>query len=294
MPPFVNEEDDNFDIDYFNREDNQSWESKNVDHPFLERDDKRFFLIGGIAALFTFIVILYIMYSSSKPIDLDDLPVIRADTTPIKVKPPKNGQVSHQDKIVYDNISGYNRKVAEKTAPPPEEILPINKEEEIFANEDTVNGYTSSSSENKTTKATRSKGSGKIRIVEERLPIKKIEADNSRKVKKQKISNLIKKVEKGNVTSENSDELYGIKKGGNIMLQIASMHTKAAAEVEYKRVVNRNKFLKRFNKKIEKIDLGRKKGIIYRVKVGPFRNKSDAQKAIDALKKKGFSTYISR
>lgn len=313
--PFVNEEEDGSDIDYFPQYEHVTEKRGNSIRSFLERDDRKFFLIGGAAALVTFCVISYIMYSSSRPIDLDDLPVIRADPTPIKVKPPKNGQISHQDKIVYDNISGDSRNVVEKTAPPPEEVLSISEidsNDALSAKEkkEIIEAFDKLAPEKEykinyvKTSGSESSKSKTLKAVEENPPIKKVEPDESRieeSHKKKKIADLINNPKdiaaiskNGDVDIENAYDVSSLKRGGNIMLQIGSLPTKSAAEAEYKRVIRRNKFLKQFSKKIEKIDLGRKKGITYRIKVGPFKSKSDANKAISSLKRRGFSSYISR
>ena len=81
---------------------------------------------------------------------------------------------------------------------------------------------------------------------------------------------------------------------GNIMVQIASVLSKAEAEREYQRILVKNQFLKNKGKKIFKVDLGETKGIRYRIQVSPFRNKEEAKKIIDALKANGRSAYISK
>ena len=53
-------------------------------------------------------------------------PLIRADSGPVKVKPEKPGgmEVPHQDKTVYDRLSGQPKPVeAEKLLPPPEAVV---------------------------------------------------------------------------------------------------------------------------------------------------------------------------
>ena len=83
-------------------------------------------------------------------------------------------------------------------------------------------------------------------------------------------------------------------KTGTVMVQIASLPTKNGAEVEYKRIANKNKFIKNYGKKIYKVDLGRAKGSTYRIQVGPFKNNAEAQKVVSALKKNGCFAYISK
>ena len=47
-------------------------------------------------------------------------------------------------------------------------------------------------------------------------------------------------------------------------------------------------------KKIYKVDLGRAKGSTYRIQVGPFKNNTEAQKVVSALKNNGCFAYISK
>lgn len=312
MSPFL-DDDENTDLDYYKIEDNLNTSySSNTIKSFFEKDDRKFFLIGGIAAIVTFCVISYIMYTSSKPIDLDDLPVIKADITPIKIKPPQNGQVSHQDKIVYDNISGDKRNIIEKMAPPPEEVLSISEIEskDSLSNKekkDIINAFNELAPEKEykinyvkveESKAIKPNG---VKIVEENPPIKRLSsmqnstAVNCLQKKKVRIRDLVTNNQDSHL-NDFDDSIFASSKveERGIMLQVASLPTRSAADLEYKRLLNRNKILKNFGKKIEKVDLGKNKGITYRVKVGPFKNNADAKRAIALLKKNGFSAYISR
>ncbi|NQV99607.1 MAG: SPOR domain-containing protein [Rhodospirillales bacterium] len=61
----------------------------------------------------------------------DDIPIIRADISPIKVRPENPGglQVPDRDKLVYDRIlnggNGEGRATVERLLPPPETPLPV-------------------------------------------------------------------------------------------------------------------------------------------------------------------------
>ena len=78
------------------------------------------------------------------------------------------------------------------------------------------------------------------------------------------------------------------------MVQIASVSSKAAAESEYNRLVSRNRFLRGKGKRIYKVDLGPTKGVKYRIQIGPFKNKAEANKIIAAMRDNGCAAYISR
>ncbi|MDR2158292.1 MAG: SPOR domain-containing protein [Holosporaceae bacterium] len=264
------------------------------------RNDKKFFLIGGGVSIATFCIIAYVMYSSSKPIDLEELPVIHADPAPFKVKPVANEQVKHQDKMVYDNISGNKRKVEEKIAQPPEEVLSIPEIDggETLSDEEKKNiiqAFDELAPEkeykiNYVKKDAPIVKSDNLIIVENkyRTPIHRIE-DSSPAIKKpkQRLRDLMGTTNEIVASPE-------VSSGGNVMVQIASVTTKSAAEVEYSRLLLKNNFLKGMGKKIIKVDLGEKKGIRYRIQVGPFKARGDANKIVSMMRKNGFSAYISK
>ena len=273
------------------------------------KDDKKFFIIGGSASVIAFCSVAYFLYSNSKPIDLEDLPIIQADPMPIKVKLQKNTQVNHQDKIVYDNISGNKRKKEEEhVIAQPEEVLSISEmdsdgvlseeEKQKIINafdelapekEYKINYVKNSAKENNNRRVVESEN---VKIVEEESlpPINRVSPkddstpnNGKNKKHKTKLADLVEQ----KLPSANS-------KTGTVMVQIASVPTKNGAEVEYKRIANKNKFIKNYGKKIYKVDLGRAKGSTYRIQVGPFKNNAEAQKVVSALKNNGCFAYISK
>mgnify|MGYP002870126660 CR=1 FL=1 len=146
-------------------------------------------------------------------------------------------------------------------------------------------------------------GSGRMKIVEENSlpPLKRIEpleiaGTGKSKTKKQKsrLADLVNdRKNSAKETATNIESTEG-SSSGNIMVQIASVPTKGGAEVEYRRISNKNKFIKNFGKRIYKVDLGKQKGSTYRIQIGPFKNNAEAQKVISALKNNGCFAYISR
>jgi hypothetical protein len=342
MCPFLEDDDDEYDFDGYRLTNRDKLDYENNSDTsggrlsFL-KEDRKFFVIGGIASVATFCAIAYIMYFNTKPIDLDDLPVIKADTDPIKIKPPSNAQVKHQDKVVYDNISGDRRvNVIEKTLPQPEEVLSINemdadaslsdeekkniiqafdalapeKEYKInyvrtdskgskvaggvdqSGNVAQSNGVAQYNGVAQSNVVTRSNG---LKIVETRDPPLKIvnstdaAARNFAKNQKAWRKDLIAGNSK--ITTAATDAIPAA--GGSVMVQIASLPTKTSAEVEYKRLLHKNRFLKGVGKKIVRIDLGKSKGITYRIQVGPFKNNAEAQKVVSAMKNNRCPAYIS-
>lgn len=275
-------------------------------------DEKKVFIVGGIASVVVFFTILGVMYMNSKPVNLDELPIIHADNSPVKVKALKNNSVKHQDKIVYDNISGDSHVVVEKVAPEPEEVLSIPEVEveEALSQEEKksiINAFDELAPEKeykinyvKTKNPKKSACTMQTREnyaaaedYEALPPIKRVEerslrsATKSRQKSKKKLKSIINQAE----STENYADLPRAQ--GSVMVQIASLPSKSAAESEYNRISKRNRFLSRYKKKIYRVDLGRKKGIRYRIHIGPFKNKNEARKIISALRENGCSAYIS-
>ncbi|MDR2646329.1 MAG: SPOR domain-containing protein [Holosporaceae bacterium] len=301
MCPFVNEDenDDDYAIPVTpSPEDSVGFRSQ------FFKNDKKFFLIGGSASAIAFILVAYLIYSNSKPINLEELPVIGADDAPLKIKPETNAQVEHQDKTVYDNISGQQRKIEEKIASPVEEVLSIPEADvgESMSEEEKkgiIQAFDDLAPEKEyriqyvKKGVTRAKSSDLIIAEEEnRPPIKKLEEKISLTTSASK-----SKAQQKNLLGKNKSDLSrrnAVASGDESMVQIASVATKSAAEMEYSRILSRNKFLRGLGKKIVKVDLGEKKGVKYRIQVGPFKNKGEADRIVSEMRKNGFSAYISR
>jgi cell division protein FtsN len=295
--PFLDDEDD-YAVDI----PETSTTKRNFRSSFF-KNDRIFFLMGGGAFIVTFFVVAFIMYYNSKPIDLEELPIISADGTPFKIKPLTNEQVKHQDKTVYDNISGDKRKIEEKIAQSPEEILSIPEVEvgESLSDEEKQNiikafDDLAPKKEYKINYIKQGRGakikSDNLIVVEDeyRPPINKVEearsAPPAAKKQKQRLKDMV---------GETSDKISEVNNlNGGLMIQVASVSTKSAAEAEYRRILSKNKFLKGWGKRIFKIDLGETKGIRYRIQVGPFKTKEEANRTVSLMGKNGFSAYISK
>ncbi|MDR1334525.1 MAG: SPOR domain-containing protein [Holosporaceae bacterium] len=277
------------------------------------KNDRKFFLIGGGASVIAFCAVAYIMYSSSSPVNFEELPVISADGSPLKVKPENNEQVKHQDKMIYDSISGDKRRTEEKIAQPPEEILSIPDIEtgESLSDEEKKNiiqAFDELAPEKEykikyVKKDVPRVKAGNLTVVENedeneeneyRPPINRLEeggrAANSAKKQKGRMRDLMDGAKSETV----STAPVAAGGGGNLMVQIASVVSKVAAEAEYNRILSKNRYLKGLGKRIVKVDLGEKKGIRYRIQVGPLRTRGEADGIVSSMKKSGIAAYISR
>lgn len=340
MCPFLEENDDGIEGEPFSK----SGFERGMISGFL-KNDRKYLFIGGTSVAIVIGSMIWLISSNLTPINLDELPVIQAEKTPIKEKPLANKEVAHQDKIIYDNISGDQRPIIEKIADQPENVLNIpevdvseslseedkkdiirafdelapEKEykinyikddqpiDEVNISERAYDFAGISHEENMRLRKLKNKAqltleeskelatltqkianSYKTDINEPQVlpPIKKI----TKEKKKKRLKDLVaEKAFKNNLakTAEFSRK-------GTIMVQIASVQTRAAAESEYNRLVSRNRFLKGKGKKIFKVDLGKLKGIRYRIQVGPFKDKEEAKKIISAMHANGYAAYISR
>ncbi|MDR2067844.1 MAG: SPOR domain-containing protein [Holosporaceae bacterium] len=291
MSPFVDDEDD--------RVVDQDWSPIPPDDdqkPFFLKDDKKFLIIGGassVAALFT---VAYIIYSGSRPVDLDELPIIQADPTPVKVKPQINEEVKHQDKTVYDNISGDKRVVEEKLAPQPEEVLSIPEMDsgEIISEEEKksiLQAFDELAPEKEYKINYNAKAQTAKAIINDSKSAENELHPPINKIDEEKIAQDAKKEKK--TRNKGALEKSAAEDGG-LMVQIATVSTKTAAEAEYNRILRKNKFLKKNGKRIFKIDMGERNGVKYGIQVGPFKNREEARKIVTAMKKNGFFSHISK
>ncbi|MDR2766306.1 MAG: SPOR domain-containing protein [Holosporaceae bacterium] len=303
MCPFIDDEDD---YDY-PLEEEWTPPAGNRLKSFFLQDDKKFFIVGGAAAVVALFLVVYVVYFGSKPVDLEDLPVIQADDTPFKTKPKVEDRVQHQDKTVYDNISGDRRPVTEKLAPPPEEILSIpdtdtsggvmSEEEkkniiqafdDLSPEKDYKINYVAPSNGKRASTPGGKMGIHGMGIVEGEeefaAPIKKIKGEAATAGGKLKRKPL----------PEVDEETASKEAEGTVMIQAATLPSKAAADLEYARILRKNDFLKDVKKKVFRVDLGEENGFKYALQIGPFRTKEEAKQVVEAMKNNGFSVYISK
>ena len=345
MCPFIEEDEENIGYDSVS---DSGFDRGLVSHFF--KNDRKYLFIGGTAVAVVLIAVIGILNSRMTPVSIDELPVIQAEKTPIKEKPLQNNQVKHQDKTIYDNISGNQRKVVEKIADQPEAVLSIPEIDmsESLSDEDkktiiqafddlapeefkinyiekhpkidqSVNqeNYGSlTAAENATLRKLKRKTrlsakerkqleiltdkisnsyKSEISIEETDLPPINMSVNNSiksrsSKKKRKRLSDSIA----DRTSKQKLAEGVSRSRRGSIMVQIASVGTKASAESEYNRLVRKNRFLKGKGKKIYKVDLGPDKGVKYRIQVGPFKNKTEAKKIISAMRDNGCKAYISK
>jgi len=217
------------------------------------------FLIIGIWYLFSFV---------RGPVKMAELPLIRADETPIKIKAEDQGVpgISHQDKLVYGRIR------SDKNVPPPvEHILPdpeppLSQVKESPPPIKMVDQYTPED------------------INLEKVVDKKPEAAKVPSIKS--IEALIEDEEP--VKKEVSTEK------GNIFIQLGSLKSYDLAEAEWSRLSKKHKdVLGEHDPLIQKVDLGEDQGIYYRLRTS-FDDESKAKAACSILKDRQIDCLVIR
>lgn len=91
------------------------------------RDDNRrtFLIIASIVTVFLFGGILWYLYYQKNLSEPDEVPLIKADADPVKSRPDDPGgmEVPHQDRLIYDKVSGEQTELEDSVQPTPEEPI---------------------------------------------------------------------------------------------------------------------------------------------------------------------------
>lgn len=270
--------------------------NKNLNHPYRSEETGGLFsspLPFAIALLAVGLVIFgawYFFFSSPKMISNQSIPLIEAENEPVKIRPDNSVQpeVPHKDKLVYGRVNPAEQKGSvERLLPPPEE--PIDPE--------TLNIKPSPQSPpSDMTTATDIKSdahkpiemkveSDTFPAAEPQVPPQKIQTDQLSTLKPSpSIPNLQPQEMKKPDTTEAGPAQQvtqvvpqkGLKAGYRV--QLASMKSPEQAQSEWKRISGQyGSALSGCTPHFARVDLGAQKGIYYRVQVGDFETKDQAE-----------------
>lgn len=214
------------------------------------------FLIILVAVL---VGLWYLIAPSRQWYNKTDLPLIRADQAPYKIKVAHQGvpSVQHQDKLVYGRIR------ADENGPTAEHILPGPEAPLVhFTEQDPplkmVDQYEP----------------------EDREPDNRVES--TEKVAQAKVS-AVSSIE--DLLEENSEEKKALEVKEKSFIQLGSLKSYELAEAEWKRLLKRHPdILRGLEPLIQKVDLGEEQGIYYRLRAGPFESATKVSEACDNLK----------
>lgn len=223
-----------------------------------------FLLIGLIVGAW------YIFHSFRRSPNPAELPLIRADDSPYKMKAEDKGipGISHQDKLVYGRIR------ADKQVAPVEHILP--------------------DPESPATLGQLKEAPETVQMVEQYVPedvvLEKVAEISSEPAQQAapSIDSIEALIEKTTPTEKPTTTKKSVPaKKGKILIQLGSLKSHDLAEAEWSRVSKKYKdILGGFEPKIQKVDLGAEEGIYHRLRTGPFETVEKAQAACAALKEK--------
>lgn len=221
-------------------------------------------------------------------------PVIVAEAGPEKVKPEDPGglDVPHQDKTVYDRVSGEAPERVERLLPEPEEPIDIsglrsseasNDAPDIDTATDTVSGAEETPAKALVSEAAKDLPSPKPEVVNEVEDIGDLikslpEADL------EPIGNSVASVDEGMVNRASGTIPSAT--SGAYVVQIGSFRGADLASGGWEALNRKNSdLLANLRPDIQLADLG-DKGIYYRLRIGPFATKADAQALCAALKER--------
>lgn len=210
------------------------------------------------AAILAILIALFFYFSESNQ-DNGEIPYLKADLRPNKVKPdPDSDITSNKYNPIYDQIKSQKYNTSVSIRPSPEKPVTIEA-----GDSDNITKIISEASDEKShsdNKGVLGKG---LVIVSE----KNSDDDSESKIRKTK---------------------------RYIYAQIASTRSKEDAEKEFQHIFKKNqKILKPFGHKIEKFDI-ENKGRYYKLLIGPISNASKAQLVCKKLIASGITCIIKR
>lgn len=236
-----------------------------------------------------------------------EVPMIRADTGPIKVRPDEPGgmDVPDRDKLVYDRIDGNDeRKTVERLLPPPETPLP---KPAPSAEETPVAPQTSVPSA-----ATPSVPAKPMAPPPPPAPPGKAEMPAAPTPAPQKVVPSVEDVltamrppppieTKKEATPAQSVAKTGPAKipsatnGGAFQVQLSALRSHEQAETEWDRLRRRNSdLLENMKLSVVRADLGPGKGVFFRLRAGPLADEQAAQNLCQKLSERKVGCLVVR
>ena len=206
----------------------------------------------------------------SRPSIKTNLPLVRADETPFKIKAEDQGVpgVNHQDKLVYGRIrSDENKPTVEHILPPPEAPLSHSAQPPV-------------------------------QMVDQYLPedldlTLGAEQASAPAPAPASIEALLEEISPDEATPAVNKPAPS--KKGQVAIQLGSLKSHTLAEEEWDRLLKKHKaILEGFEPLIQKVDLGSEQGIYYRLRAGGFDNTDLAEKACSALKQERTDCRVVR
>ncbi len=237
----------------------------------------------SVLALTGFSALIWFSYSEGiRAGESGSIPLIKAEAGPAKVRPQDPGGLkpAHQDKYVYDRIApGQSGKTVERLAPKPETPVTPKQPEPAAgtagSSAGTATAGASGGAPGATAKAGAKLGDKPVGKSGEKTPKQLAQEKNA----------------DGTITEK--ERALSLKAIGPYRVQVASVKSYAAAASLWQRLnKSHNDLLGRLAYFVEKVDLGKKKGVYYRVQGGPLDSENAAKSLCSKLRKRSVSCLI--
>ncbi len=306
---------DNF-PDEFRRDDEKvlnEFRQKQVNFSLEERkneaNNSRSLFVGALAGLIMAGVVGWFVlaprYQNNNP---EDVPIIARPQGPVKIQPAEPGDVEFaaQERTVYDIIE---KRPAEEEN---DKIVTSAEEPNAKGIEQLVEKAAAQAMEDSKketlAKAEANVEKAKTDVAEEKTKLE-AKAEEAQKEVKLEVAEVAQEVKEEKVNTESVKEELSEKKveekakladtsattikKGNWQVQLMSSPNKSAVEKSWATTQKKYSVLQGLPYEIEKADLGAK-GVYYRLKVGSFANKGDADNLCAQLKKSGGSCFVAK
>lgn len=255
---------------------------------------RRIFIVIGILVLVSIViaVVASAVPSGEDGVDSAAVPIIRAETSPYKIKPEDPGgmKVPNKDSTIFETLKGQ-----------PEE----NKVENLLEDEsDTAASVARDQVVSKVeTKTAPITDINDLKLdntdePEEDVPpqpvVLKAEMPKVAPVKKEEPESEVSIIDtlKADSKPKAEPKAAPVKSSGSIYIQLAAVKSEAEAASQWTKFKAKNGELSGLTMRTQKADLG-EKGIFYRIQAGPL-SAADATKTCTAIKGRGGSCIIAK
>lgn len=214
------------------------------------------YLIFIVVLILVLVGLWYLIAPQRQWYSKEELPLIRADQAPYKVKVASQGvpSVKHQDKLVYGRIrADENGPVTEHILPDPEAPLMHLAEED-----------------------------SPLKMVEQYVPHDGDPSEATAATQNEAVS-PVSSIE--DLLEEAPEEKKATETKGKMFIQLGSLKSYELAESEWKRISQKHSdILEGLEPLIQKVDLGEDQGIYYRLRTGPFESAEKVAEVCTHLK----------
>lgn len=251
------------------------------------------------------VVSWFIFSPQYNQIENTDIPIVRRPQTAVKVQPAEPGgmEILNQDKTVYDIVEkkdSTNEKVESLLPPPEQPVLPIVQAEESENSESLVDVAAEAEkilekNEAKKEEVKEAKEEAKVEETVKEVKEIKVEEVKVEEAKVEQVKPAEVKEEVKAAPVKTKTESAGVKDipSGVWQIQLISSPNAKAVEKAWVDLKGKYSALKGLPHEVETADLG-SKGLFYRLKVGAFVDRGDADKLCNSIKNSGGTCLVKK